>query len=240
MTWARRFWLKLQTLLRRDRSSQRLDAEMQFHLDQQIAENLASGMNPHEARHLAMRAFGNPTFLKEETRITWGWLWLEQIAQDVRYAARTLRKSPGFTTVAVLTLALGIGANTAMFSVVRGVVLAPLPYFQPDRLVMLLESNQRFARDAISYPNFVDWQRSALSFEQMAAIMLHQGFDLSGPGAPEHLDGVQVTAGFFSTLGVAPSLGREFWPQEDRHGGTPVVIISNRLWRNRLGADPQA
>jgi len=240
MLWIQRFWLKLRSLFRRNRSAQRLNDEFQFHLDQQIAENLGTGMSPAEARHAAMRTFGNSTILKEETRDTWGWLWLEQMSQDLRYAIRTLRKSSGFTLVAVFTLALGIGANTAMFSVVRGVVLAPLPYFQPDRLVMLLESNQRFARDAISYPNFVDWQRSALSFEQMAAIMLHQGFDLSGPGAPEHLDGVQVTAGFFSTLGVAPSLGREFTPQEDRHGGTPVVIISNRLWRNRFGADPEA
>jgi predicted permease len=240
MVWARRFWLKLQTLFRRNRSTQQLNEEVQFHLDQQIAENLAAGMRPEEARYSAMRTFGNPTFLKEETRDTWGWLWLEQMSQDLRYATRTLRKSPGFTLVAILTLALGIGANTAMFSVVRGVVLAPLPYFQPDRLVMLLESNQRFSRDAISYPNFVDWQRSARSFELMAAIMLHQGYDLSVPGSPEHLDGVEVTAGFFSTLGVAPSLGREFSPQEDQRGGTPVVIISNRLWRNRFGASPEA
>jgi predicted permease len=240
MVWTRRFWLKLQSLFRRDRSTQRLNDEIQFHLDQQIAENLASGMSPEDARHAAMRTFGNSTVLKEETRDTWGWLWLVQLAQDVRYAVRTLRKSPGFTLVAILTLALGIGANTAMFSVVRGVVLASLPYYQPDRLVMLLESNQRFAQDAISYPNFVDWQRSARSFEQMAAIMLHQGFDLSGPGSPEHLDGVEVTAGFFSTLGVAPSVGREFSPQEDQRGGTPAVIISNRLWRSRFGASPQA
>lgn len=240
MLWTRRFWLKLQSLFRHDRNAQRLDHEIQFHLEQQIAENCAAGMSPEEARHAAMRAFGNPTYLKEEARDTWGWLWLEHLTQDLRYSARMLRKSPGFTLVAMLTLALGIGANTAMFSVVRGVVLAPLPYFQPDRLVMVLESNQRFAQDAISYPNFVDWQRSARSFEQMAAIMLQQGYDLSGPGAPEHLDGVQVTAGFFSTLGVAPSLGREFSTQEDRRGGAPVVIISNRFWRDRFGASPQA
>src|SRR5215472_7170213 len=240
MVWMRRFLLRLQNLFYRNRSDRHLTDEIRFHLDQQIAENVASGMGPAEARQAAMRAFGNPTLLKEETRATWGWTWLEQISQDLRYAIRTLRKSPGFTLVAVLTLALGIGANTAMFSMVRGVVLAPLPYSQPDRLVLLLESNQRFARDAISYPNFVDWQRGARSFVQMAAIMLHQGFDLSAPGAPEHLDGVQVTAGFFSTLGIAPILGREFSPQEDRHGAAPVAVISNRLWRNRFGASPEA
>src|SRR5215472_17284858 len=167
MVWSRRLWLRLQTLFRRKRTGQRLDDEVQFHLEQQIAENIAAGMNAQEARYAANRAFGNSTLLKEEARDTWGWTCVEQIVQDVRYATRTLRKSPGFTVVAVFTLALGIGANTAKFSVVRGVVLAPLPYPQPDRLVMLLESNQLFSRDAISYPNFVHWQRSARSFDQM-------------------------------------------------------------------------
>ena len=240
MVWMRRFLLRLQNLFYRNRSDRHLTDEIRFHLDQQIAENVASGMGPAEARHAAMRTFGNSTLLKEQTRDTWGWTWLEQIGNDLRFGARTLGKSPGFTVAAVVTLALGIGANTAMFSVVQGVVLAPLPYSQPDRLVMLLESNQRFSRDAISYPNFVDWQRSARSFDQMAAMMFHQGFDLSGPGSPEHLDGVEVTAGFFGTLGVAPSLGREFTPEEDRHGAAPVIIISNRLWRNRFDASPQA
>ncbi|HKD49973.1 MAG TPA: ABC transporter permease [Candidatus Acidoferrum sp.] len=232
--------LRLQNLFYRNRSDRHLTDEIRFHLDQQIAENVASGMGPAEARHAAMRTFGNSTLLKEQTRDTWGWTWLEQIGNDLRFGARTLGKSPGFTVAAVVTLALGIGANTAMFSVVQGVVLAPLPYSQPDRLVMLLESNQRFSRDAISYPNFVDWRRSARSFDQMAAMMFQQGVDLSGPGSPEHLDGVEVTAGFFGTLGVAPSLGREFTPEEDRHGAAPVIIISNRLWRNRFEASPQA
>jgi predicted permease len=158
---------------------------------------------------------------------------------DLRYAFRTLAKSPGFTFVAVLTLALGIGANTAIFSVVNGVLLSPLPYPQSDRLVLLLESNLRFSRDAISYPNFVDWQRSARSFERMAALMGQQGFDLTSPGMPEHLVGYRISSGFFRAFGVNLALGREFSPQEDQPGEPPVVIISNRLWRERFAGSPR-
>src|SRR5215469_847330 len=163
-----------------------------------------------------------------------GALW-----QDIRYGLRMLAKAPGFTVVAVLTLALGIGANTAIFSVVQGVLLASLPYRQADRLVLVAESNERFPEDAISYPNFLDWQRSAHSFEQMAALMGNQGFDLTAPGAPAHLNGQKVSAGFFNTIGATLALGRDFSADEDRQGGSPVVIISNRLWRERFDASPR-
>jgi predicted permease len=158
------------------------------------------------------------------------------LLQDLRYALRILAKSPAFTAIAVLTLALGIGANTAIFSVVQGVLLASLPYRQAGRLVLVAESNERFPEDAISYPNFLDWQRTARSFQQMTALMGNQGFDLTAPGTPEHLNGQRLSTGFFSTIGATLALGRDFSPQEDRQGGRPVVIISNRLWRERFAS----
>jgi putative ABC transport system permease protein len=160
---------------------------------------------------------------------------LETFWQDARYCVRGLRKNPGFTAAAVLTLALGIGANTAMFSVVQGILLAPLSYGQPDRLVVVWENNPRFQTVWASYPDFRDWQSIARSFKQMAACK-DQGVDVTAPGAPEHLNGKKISSGFFSTLGVKLTLGREFSPQEDQHGGNPVAVISNRLWRNQFGA----
>jgi predicted permease len=164
---------------------------------------------------------------------------METLWQDLKYGIRMLARSPAFTAVAVLTLALGIGANTAMFSVVEGAVLAPLPYFQPDRLVAVWENNPRFPRVWVSYPNFQDWQNSARSFQQMAAFM-QQGVDLTGPGTPAHLNGKGISVGFFRTLGTKLTLGREFLPEEDRPGGAPVVVISNRLWKNRFGGSAEA
>ncbi|MGC1619979.1 MAG: ABC transporter permease [Candidatus Acidiferrum sp.] len=229
----------LKQLFKRRRLYQDLSEEMQQHLDEKIEELVATGMLRKEAIAAARRAFGNMTLIENDSREVWQRPSLEDVFIDVRFALRTLRKTPGFTTVAVLTLALGIGANTAMFSVVEGVVLAPLPYFQPDRLVMVLESNLRFPQDSISYPNFLDWQRDSHSFQRMAAYAW-QGYNLTNPGTPEHLDGKNISSGFFSTLGVELTLGREFSPQEDHRGGTPVVIISNRLWRSRFGSSRQA
>ena len=159
------------------------------------------------------------------------------LSQDLRYAVRQLRKCPGFASVAIVTLALGIGANTAIFSVVEGVVLAPLRYFQPDRLVMVWENNPRFPRVWDSYPNFQDWQRSAQSFQQMTAFR-EQEADLAFPGAPSHVTATQISDGLFRTLGTKLLLGREFTSQENQPGGAPVSVISYRLWRERFGGSP--
>ena len=160
--------------------------------------------------------------------------------QDLRYGLRALRSSLSFTVVAVLTLALGIGANTAIFSVVQGVLLAPLPYREPDRLVLVFLNNFRLKSPTyLSYADFLDWRGSAGSFEKMAAY-LWRSYDLSAPGTPEHLEGRQISANFFNTLGVAVAPGREFSPEEDRLGAPPVAIISNSLWRDRFGSNPNA
>ena len=190
MVWARRFWLRLRALFLRNRSARRLDDEIQFHLDQQTAENVAAGMSPEEARYAAMRTFGNPTYLKEETRDTWGWLWLEQIAQDFRFALRTLRKSPGFTAIAALTLALGIGASTAIFGVIDAVLLKKLPVKNPEQLVVLnwtsmqmptgvtvsgtiSESGGRAISTSFSYPAFWKFRAQDHVFSDLAVIDNH-------------------------------------------------------------------
>jgi predicted permease len=231
--------LRLRSLFRRTRIEQELTEELRFHLEELIGEKLAKGMKPEEARYAALRELGGLEQIKEECRDARGCSLVETTVQDVRYGLRMLRKNLGFTAVAVLTVALGIGANSAMFSVVEGVLLAPLPYEQPDRLVAIWESNPHFRHVWISYPNFRDWQRSARSFQQMVAFTW-KGFDLTGPGTPKHVEGKQVSSGFFAALGVRLALGRDFAPQEDEHGGAPVVIISNRLWRNGFGGSPKA
>jgi predicted permease len=162
---------------------------------------------------------------------------METFWRDVKYGVRTLAKSPGFTAIAVLTLALGIGANTAIFSVVNGVLLSPLPYHHPDQLVIVWQKNPQGRNIAPSYPDLQDWRHNTHSFEGIAALTWNT-YDLTNPGSPEHLDGWQISSGFFRTLGVDPTLGRDFSPDEDQHGGAPVAIISERVWKDRFAGSP--
>jgi putative ABC transport system permease protein len=160
---------------------------------------------------------------------------LSRLFRDFRYAFRSLRRSPAMATAAIVTLALGIGANTAIFSVLEGVVLEPLPFQHPDRLMILALFNRTLGYATyLSHPDFLDWQQNATSFEQIAAFT-NDGFDLTGPGVPEHLDGKEVSANFFSTLGVHLAFGRSFSPNEGKIGGAPAAVISNRVAQERFG-----
>src|SRR5829696_7810376 len=164
---------------------------------------------------------------------------MDSLLQDLRYAVRSLLRRPGFAAVVVLTLALGIGANTAIFSVVNAVLLRPLPYADPERLVMVWGRYADFGRTSTSLPDFVDWKAGATSFVQMAAR--HNAvFNLTGDGEPEQLTADRVTANFFPTLGVRPQLGRAFLPEEEKVGGDDdVVVLSHGLWQRRFGGDPR-
>jgi predicted permease len=160
---------------------------------------------------------------------------VNQLWQDLRYAVRMLAKAPAFTAVAILTLALGIGANTALFSVINSVLLAPLPFPQPDRLMALFTQRVSFTTGSISYPNFLDWQRNNRTFASLAAYTPND-FNLTGSGQAEHVAGEMISANFFSTLGLQPGSGRWFTADEDRQGGAPVAIISAGLWKRKFGS----
>src|SRR5271169_1153094 len=154
--------------------------------------------------------------------------------QDVRYGLRVLWKSPGFTAIAVLTLALGIGANTALFSVVNGVLLNPLPFPNPEQLVAAYAKTPSFEQSSISYPNFQDWQRNNHSFSALGAFRSEE-YNLTGSGEPERLHGHMISAEFFPALGINPKLGRNILPEEDRPGAAPVAVIGDGLWKRKFG-----
>jgi hypothetical protein len=229
----------LRSLFRKEQASEELDEELNGFLEMAAEEKMKEGISRKDALRAVRLERGSLEITKEVVRSARWESLVETCWQDLRFAARMLRKSPGFTTVAVLTLALGIGANTAMFSVVEGVMLAPLPYSHPDRLAVVWENNLHFKQVVWpSYPNFKDWQRSARSFQRMAALRWRY-YDLTSPGSPEHLLGAGISSSFLDTLDVLP-FGRDFFSQEDQPGGAPVVIISNELWRNRFAGNPQA
>src|SRR6202030_1117098 len=182
-----------------------------------------------EAAHAARREFGNVGLLQSVTRDQWGWIWLEELLQDPRYGARTLRKNPGFTAVAGLTLALGIGANTAIFSLVNGILLRPLPFATPQNLVSITGTYPKGA--------FVAMREEMQSFDAAAYFEGHE-FNLTGRGEPLRLSGVLVSAEFFSVLGVRPELGHTFYPGDDKAGHDKYVILSHALWQQRFASDP--
>ena len=220
----------------RKRREEELDAELRSHLEMVARERVERGEDGEEAEHAARREFGNVGLVREVTRDAWGWGALDRLMQDLRFGLRILAKSPGFTAVAILTLALGIGANTALFSVVNGVLLNPLPYPEPEQLVELRESKPNFATGSISYPNFLDWQKDNRTFASMAIVRGNRSFTLTGLGEAEQVDAVFMSTGFFEQLGVNPVLGRAFAPGEDRIGAAPTVMITGGFWKRKLGS----
>ncbi len=227
----------LTQLFTRRQIDQDLSEEIRSHLEEKIEELVEEGMPREEAVYAARREFGNVALIEERSRETWAWPTFESMLADTRYGLRVLRKHKGFTLVAVLTLALGIGANTAIFSVVNTVLLRPLPYPHAERVVFLSEWSQDVPDLSIALANFDDWQRMNTVFDSMMAYRM-ENMNLTENGPPQRLAVRQVTAGLFPTLGVEPILGRELTAEEDKPGAEPVVLLSDSMWARNFGRDP--
>ena len=227
--------LRLRSLFRRDRVEDELQEELRFHIEQQVARELAAGKTPDEAGRAALRAMDGMEQRKEECRDARRVDTLSNLAQDLRYAWRALRRNPAFAAVAILTLALGIGANTAMFSVVNAALLRPLPYPRAEQLILLFEDFGHVP-NVVSFANFTDWERESHSFLAMAAGR-QASFNLGGTGSfqPERIQGAVFSWQLFKTLSVQPAIGRAFAPRDDRLGAPRVAIISYGLWQRRFG-----
>ena len=225
---------RLRATFGREKLDAEVEEELRSHLEMRAADHRAAGMDEEEARYAAQRQFGNTTRMNEETRERDVIEWLDTFRNDVRYALRGMRKNPGFAAVAILTLALGIGANTAFFSVFNAVLLNPLPYPRPNELVTLGESKQNFLNGSISYSNFFDWQKDNQVFSSMG-LAREMGFSLTGLGDAEQLPTKLISSDYFSMLGVNPVLGRNFAPEEDRIGAAPVVMLGAGFWKRKFG-----
>src|SRR5580658_952029 len=217
-------WLK--QIFSRRRVYNELSDEIRQHLDEKIEELVATGMPRKEATTAARRTFGNVTLIQQEGRDAWRWPSVEDLLMDIRISLRTLRKNPGFTAAAILTLALGIGANTALFSVIDAVLLRPLPFRDPGRLVAVHSVDIKDAAHGgeISYPAFLDWRSRSHSFEAMS-VWNATSLTYTGGDQPESVPGAMVSANLFSTLGVSPVLGRSFYDQEDQPAGDQLAVI---------------
>ncbi len=222
-------------LFRRSQEERELDEELRFHLAEEARLRIDRGEPRDLALQSARRDFGNITLAREVTRDMWGWSALERAAQDVRFAARMLRKNKAFTAVALAALTLGIGATTAMYSVVYSVLLKPLQFPEPDRIVMVWERQPGTGRNnVVQNHNFVDWRRRNRSFLNIAAWVSVPA-NLSGEGEPVQVPGLRTTSGLFEILGVTPLLGRTIRPEDDVVGAPAVAVMSNGLWQRRFG-----
>lgn len=228
----------IRALFRRNKIETELDSEFRFHLESQIESNIRAGMSPESARQSAMREFGGVELAKEECRDARPSRWFGDLSQDVRFAFRMLRKNPGFTAIAILTLALGIGANTAIFSVVNTVLIRPLPFAQPDRLVRIFETNDKLhlSQFSSSVLNYLSWKEQAQSFDQMG-IVGFVSLNLTGTGDPEQFNASSISPSLMPLLGIQPVYGRTFREDEEKPGSAPVVMLSDGLWKRRFGGD---
>ncbi|HEY6127023.1 MAG TPA: ABC transporter permease [Candidatus Acidoferrum sp.] len=220
----------------RKRRIEELDEEIETHLTMAAEDLMNRGALASAATQAARRELGNFTLLRELTQDVWGGRWWRDLLDDLRFGARILAKSPGFMAVAVLTLALGIGVNTSLFSVVNGVLLNPLPYPHPEELVTLHESKPNFATGSISYANFLDWEKDNQTFSSMA-VQRGTSFILTGLGEAEQVDALFVTSGYFEQLGVTPVIGRTFEAEEDRIGAAPTAMITESFWKKKFAGE---
>jgi predicted permease len=241
MRWFEQFRMAILMLFRRKNEAARLNHELQFHLEQQITENIANGMSPEKSRAAALRSFGNPTLLRDQARSTWSWNWLETGIRDIKYGARTLARSPGFALIAILVMALGIGATTSLFTIVRAVLLKPLPFWDPGNLVMVYEHFRASTGDGfnvVAPADFRDWREQTHGFQDMAAWRDY-GFNLTGEHQelPETVQAAGGSWNLLSVLGIQPALGRAFTQEEDQPEGNHVVLLSWSLFQRRYAGD---
>src|SRR5262245_32153788 len=238
---------RMLSLLRRGRYEREMEEEMRFHLEMQIEQNLSSGMAAEEARYAARRQFGNQTWLKEASREMWSLNSIETLIQNLRYAARMLRKNPGFTAVAALTLALGIGANTAIFSVVECVLLKPLPYPHPKELVTVrLIAHGLSVKDLILSPStYFILREQGGAFQDIGIYAYYTGnkgnrnsVNVTGLGEPERVHALGVTDGLLPILGVTPLLGRFFTRADDSPDSAETAILTYGYWSRKFAGDP--
>lgn len=233
-------WLlrRLEVLLRKGSAERELDDELRYHLEKEIELNRAAGMSPAEARRRALVAFGGVERIKEEVRDVRGARLLDDLIQDLRVAVRSFAKAPGFLVAVLLTLGLGIGGNVAMFGILDASLFRALPYHDPDRLVLGRVTWNGQTGNTVSGPDFFDYRERTTTLARLDAFMPFQfPLTLAGDGEPERIQGIMVSPGFFSTLGVAPLLGREFTAEEGELDGPPVVMLSHALWQRRWGGD---
>jgi hypothetical protein len=229
--------LRLKSLFRRSRVEDELATEMRFHLEQQIEENLAAGMPADEARHAALRTVGGIEQLKEECRDMRRVNWIENLVQDLRYAGRTLRKSPGFTAVAVLSLGLGVGANTAIFSLMNAVMLRTLPVPEPNQLVQFIYTGVDNWNSWFGYPQFERFRDRTQTMSGVVASVPLRRVSVTARGGSELSTGEATTGNTFAVLGVNPRLGRLLTSRDDAPDSA-VVVLSSNYWQRRFGSDP--